>query len=900
MHTHQTCPLPEAQLFQYAFQTYGPSILINQDRKAPDSWYEAEHYERNPESWLRALRESFAFLDPRVRAEWLERPWPTVALRRAGRGLADISAQYQVHSERLQVAARPLSDFPRDLVLEVASIMVSENAGARIDEFIDSFPQSLQGPSRHGKSPMDYDTHTCVLAILNAGEKISYKRKSGYTQTDLDRKDEIVKAVIALNTATKNFATWADDVLIPAADTHFEFVAGPYGWIQLHEMQSEATQRAIDQHIYDLQWDGFWAYREGAVDTLYASLQPLLTYGSKTAARAKAFCRLTYVLHSLACPHLFRGELRRCEPYDLIKFLEEAVHHPSAGGPEPIERDLIKDFVRKLAPVALAKATRRVPSEHLAEFLLHCRSEHRRYIVPQVGQIVITDANQVRYADWPTRLAEMLGLFNSKNGGSDEASRALERNLKTALEACGARVTHDPHGNGQSGDVDLMVEINQRRLAIQVKASRRCTTNGGQLDQIAVMKLRRHAYRKAQEQLRPIKADRKLIVTTAGVDIGSVDADGIGIADAYELLALCRTREGFESVDQLVEALLTPPLERGSLCADKPIVGEPETATLQSRLWEDHPFYPWGGRPLNRHKGYALPQKAEGLPILPIPSVNFHLWQPCNFRCAFCYARDFDHVKGVLPKGHLPKPLALKLVDQLAEAGAEKITFAGGEPTLCPWLPELVYRAHQLGLTTMVVTNGSRLTPEYLQRFGRALDWVVLSIDSLSENVNANIGRREGGRAMSEADYRYMVKTVKEAGIRLKINTVVTRKNLDEYMGEFIAEVGPERWKVLQMLPIAGENDACLDAYAISVDEFESFLAAHTDCHAHTTVVPERNDAMTNTYLMVDPAGRFSSNATGRLQTSPPILDVGVATALATLPPIDVTAFEERGGRYDW
>ena len=62
--------------------------------------------------------------------------------------------------------------------------------------------------------------------------------------------------------------------------------------------------------------------------------------------------------------------------------------------------------------------------------------------------------------------------------------------------------------------------------------------------------------------------------------------------------------------------------------------------------------------------------------------------------CEFCFA-TFQDVKREmkLPKGHLPKEYCLLVVDQIAEVGFEKINFVGGEPTLCPWLPDLIVRA---------------------------------------------------------------------------------------------------------------------------------------------------------------------------------------------------------------
>ena len=83
-------------------------------------------------------------------------------------------------------------------------------------------------------------------------------------------------------------------------------------------------------------------------------------------------------------------------------------------------------------------------------------------------------------------------------------------------------------------------------------------------------------------------------------------------------------------------------------------------------------------------------------------------------RCKFCFATFQDVKSSILPKGHLSREEALNVVIELAEIKFEKITFAGGEPTLCPWLPELIKKAKEYGMTTMIVTNGSRLTEEFL------------------------------------------------------------------------------------------------------------------------------------------------------------------------------------------
>ena len=105
-----------------------------------------------------------------------------------------------------------------------------------------------------------------------------------------------------------------------------------------------------------------------------------------------------------------------------------------------------------------------------------------------------------------------------------------------------------------------------------------------------------------------------------------------------------------------------------------------------------------------------------------IPSVNYHLWTPCNMKCEFCFATFQDIHPDILPKGHLGREDCISLVESLAQAGFQKINFAGGEPTLCPWLADLLRRARNLGLTTSIVTNGSRITAEWVNRVVVTLD----------------------------------------------------------------------------------------------------------------------------------------------------------------------------------
>ena len=286
------------------------------------------------------------------------------------------------------------------------------------------------------------------------------------------------------------------------------------------------------------------------------------------------------------------------------------------------------------------------------------------------------------------------------------------------------------------------------------------------------------------------------------------------------------------------------------------------------------------------------------------PSVNFHLWEPCNMRCRFCFATFQDVKQTVLPRGHLPREQALSVVEQLAAASFDKITFAGGEPTLCPWLGELIGRAKQLSLTTMLVTNGSRLlAPGWLDAHGTHLDWVVLSLDSAEPGTHERLGRSiagQVGRALAVDYYLAIAAELRARQIRLKVNTVVTAENAHEDMGDLLLALKPARWKVLQVLPMGGQNDGAVEPLLIDEATFRRYCARHKRvADAGICLVPEDNEDMTGSYAMVDPAGRFFDNTAGHYRYSRSILDVGVFAAWQEIH-FDAQRFEERGGVYDW
>jgi len=273
-----------------------------------------------------------------------------------------------------------------------------------------------------------------------------------------------------------------------------------------------------------------------------------------------------------------------------------------------------------------------------------------------------------------------------------------------------------------------------------------------------------------------------------------------------------------------------------------------------------------------------------------LTTVNYHLTEACNFDCGYCFAK-YGQCKETLTRND-----AFLLIDRLAEAGCKKLTFVGGEPTLCKWLPDLIGFAKRKALTTMIVTNGTGLSDAFLAEVSGILDWIGLSVDSMYSLSLHTLGQISKKHIIDVDFYYSAVDRIKTSGFRLKVNTVVSSVNHGENLAQFINYAMPERWKIFQVLPLTPQSKA----FAISTTAFTSFQARHTPLiDQYVTAVFEDNNSMTGSYVMIDPIGRFYDNVEGKHSYSDPILKVGVDNALKQVSVNDEKVLA-RGGIYDW
>ena len=136
---------------------------------------------------------------------------------------------------------------------------------------------------------------------------------------------------------------------------------------------------------------------------------------------------------------------------------------------------------------------------------------------------------------------------------------------------------------------------------------------------------------------------------------------------------------------------------------------------------------------------------------------------------------------------------------------------------------------------------------------------------------------------------------MKNAGIKLKINSVISKLNYEEDLSWLIEKLEPERWKVFQILEIKNQHQQNLQDLLISNSKFEIFVKKHK----YLNPIIEDTNLMLDSYLMIDPLGRFYQNTENSYIFSAPILNVGLNEALREIY-FDPMKFKRRGGMYAW
>ena len=253
-------------------------------------------------------------------------------------------------------------------------------------------------------------------------------------------------------------------------------------------------------------------------------------------------------------------------------------------------------------------------------------------------------------------------------------------------------------------------------------------------------------------------------------------------------------------------------------------------------------------------------------------TINWHIIEKCNYKCDYCFAKYDDYGKKEVHYSKKEIGLVLNKIYQVFKKEfpnhTVRLNIAGGEPTLSKNLDYIIQTAYKVGFTISIITNFSILTTKFIQENAKYISMFAISIDSLNKNTNMKIGRVSNKKFLEIHQVFKNINLLRQynRSLKIKINTVVNINNYTEYLGDFIGLIKPDKWKIFQALSINSNKNYCTD------EQFKTFLFNHQNIDVKT--FSETNDEMVNSYIMIDPYGRFYQNKNATYQYSKSILEI--------------------------
>lgn len=178
--------------------------------------------------------------------------------------------------------------------------------------------------------------------------------------------------------------------------------------------------------------------------------------------------------------------------------------------------------------------------------------------------------------------------------------------------------------------------------------------------------------------------------------------------------------------------------------------------------------------------------------------IAWEVTRACGYRCHHCRA---DAQPRPLP-GELDAAQGRALVDALSPFAGSVLVLTGGDPLLRKDLEALVERAAGVGLAVALTPSATpRVRTERLRSLRDAgVRQVALSLDGAGPPSHDGLRGLRGSFARTLR----ILEAAREEGLRVQVNTTVTRRNQDELedVAHLAEGVGAEMWSVFFLVPV--------------------------------------------------------------------------------------------------
>ncbi len=251
-------------------------------------------------------------------------------------------------------------------------------------------------------------------------------------------------------------------------------------------------------------------------------------------------------------------------------------------------------------------------------------------------------------------------------------------------------------------------------------------------------------------------------------------------------------------------------------------------------------------------------------------TIDYHVTSRCNQECPYCWGpQDFDETE-------VDSKTAAAIVRKIAQSGAQRIVFTGGDPILRPDIGMLIRLAKQEGLEVALSTTGDALTRSFVRGYGGWIDLISLPLDGASEEVSSRT-KKEGHftAIMNCLDFLVDFPT-----IDVKVATPVTLHNIDDIPG--IIALLDERaahmpnhlfYNIFHAYPRAMQPQSW-DELVVSNDDFQA-LKTSIEGSAHAFNINWLDhETLDRLYVMVFPDGSLTIPSGSEYTNYGPFLEI--------------------------
>jgi len=217
----------------------------------------------------------------------------------------------------------------------------------------------------------------------------------------------------------------------------------------------------------------------------------------------------------------------------------------------------------------------------------------------------------------------------------------------------------------------------------------------------------------------------------------------------------------------------------------------------------------------------------DGLARAPRTCI-WEITRRCNLRCIHCENQCGDPSPRELPAAKLRAVAA-----DLFQLGCSEVHVTGGEPLLHPHWDDLCRDFTTIGLRTSLITNGTLLDQDRLDRaIDAGVGTIGISLDGL-QATHDGIRLRPGA---GPSPWNESVAAIERALPRIEtvVITVVNRRNLAELsaLRDFLAGLGVRRWQIQLTIPV-GRVIGIKEPFLIGPADLETLTAFLVEARAN-------------------------------------------------------------------